>query len=73
MERGILTVISGFSGAGKGTIMRELIQRYDYFLSVSATTRSPRAGEVDGKDYYFHTKEQFQQMINGGELIEWAE
>ena len=61
MERGILTVISGFSGAGKGTIMRELIQRYDYFLSVSATTRSPRAGEVDGKDYYFHTKEQFQQ------------
>ena len=63
MERGILTVISGFSGAGKGTIMRELIQRYDYFLSVSATTRSPRAGEVDGKDYYFHTKEQFQQML----------
>lgn len=73
MERGILTVISGFSGAGKGTIMRELIQRYDYFLSVSATTRSPRAGEIDGKDYYFHTKEQFQQMINEGALIEWAE
>lgn len=73
MERGILVVISGFSGAGKGTIMKELIQRYDYFLSISATTRSPRTGEVDGKDYYFHTKKEFQQMIDGGELIEWAE
>lgn len=73
MERGILVVISGFSGAGKGTIMKELIHRYDYFLSVSATTRSPRAGEEDGKDYYFHTREEFQQMIDNGELVEWAE
>lgn len=73
MERGILVVISGFSGAGKGTIMKELIHRYDYFLSVSATTRTPRTGEEDGKDYYFHTKEEFQQMIDNGELVEWAE
>lgn len=73
MRKGILVVISGFSGAGKGTIMKELIQRYDYFLSVSATTRQPRYGEVEGKDYYFHTKEEFQQMIDGGELVEWAE
>lgn len=73
MKKGILVVISGFSGAGKGTIMRELIQRYDYFLSVSATTRQPRDGEVDGTDYYFHTKEEFQQMIDDGELVEWAE
>lgn len=73
MKKGILAVISGFSGAGKGTIMKELIKRYDYFLSVSATTRRPRDGEVDGKDYYFHTKEEFQQMIDQGELVEWAE
>lgn len=73
MKKGILVVISGFSGAGKGTIMKELIKRYDYFLSVSATTRSPREGETDGKDYYFHTKEEFQEMIDNGELVEWAE
>lgn len=73
MKKGVLAVISGFSGAGKGTIMKELIKRYDYFLSVSATTRRPRDGEVDGKDYYFHTKEEFQQMIDQGELVEWAE
>ena len=45
MSKGVLTVISGFSGAGKGTIMKELIQRYQYFVSISATTRQPRAGE----------------------------
>ena len=73
MKKGILAVISGFSGAGKGTIMKELIKRYDYFLSVSATTRRPRDGEVDGKDYYFHTKEEFQQMIDQGELVVWAD
>ena len=51
-ERGILIVVSGFSGAGKGTIMKELINRYDnYALSVSATTRSPREGEADGREY----------------------
>lgn len=73
MNKGILVVISGFSGAGKGTIMKELIRSYDYFLSVSATTREPRDGEIDGKDYYFHTREEFEMMIDNGELIEWAQ
>lgn len=72
-NKGILTVISGFSGAGKGTIMKELITRFPYFLSVSATTRKPREGEVDGSDYFFHTKESFEAMIQKEELIEWAE
>ena len=72
-KKGILVVLSGFSGAGKGTIMKELIKRYPYFLSVSATTRTPRQGEVNGIDYYFHTKEEFESMIEQGELIEWAE
>lgn len=72
-KKGLLIVLSGFSGAGKGTIMKELIQRYPYFLSVSATTRLPRPGETDGVEYYFHTKEQFEEMIERGELIEWAE
>ncbi len=72
-KKGVLTVISGFSGAGKGTIMRELIKKYPYFLSTSATTRKPREGETDGKEYFFHTREEFQKMIEDKELIEWAE
>lgn len=72
-NKGILTVISGFSGAGKGTIMKELVARFPYFLSVSATTRKPRTGEIDGSDYFFHTRESFENMIQKGELIEWAE
>ena len=70
---GVLTVISGFSGAGKGTVMKELVQNYPYFLSISATTRKPRTGEVDGREYFFHTREEFEQMIEKQELIEWAE
>lgn len=73
MSKGSLVVISGFSGAGKGTIMKELLKKDDYHLSVSATTRKPREGEVHGKDYYFHTRDEFQQMIQDKELIEWAE
>lgn len=72
-KKGVLAVISGFSGAGKGTIMKELIRQYPYFLSVSATTRKPREGEVDGREYFFHTKAEFEHMIAQGELIEWAE
>lgn len=72
-KKGVLTVISGFSGAGKGTIMKELVSRYPYFLSISATTRSPRTGEEDGVHYFFHTRESFEEMIEKGELIEWAE
>ena len=62
-KRGILIVLSGFSGAGKGTIMKELIKDYPYFLSISATTRKPREGEQHGREYYFHTREEFEQVI----------
>lgn len=72
-KKGVLTVLSGFSGAGKGTIMKEIVNRYPYFLSVSATTRKPREGEVDGVDYFFHSREEFEAMIKNDELIEWAE
>ena len=73
-QRGILVVVSGFSGAGKGTLMKELLKRYDnYALSISATTRSPREGELDGREYFFVDKDRFQQMIAEGELIEYAQ
>lgn len=73
MRKGILLVVSGFAGSGKGTLMKELVKKYDnYALSVSATTRAPRPGEVDGKDYYFVTKERFEEMIANDELIEYA-
>lgn len=72
-RKGVLIVISGFAGSGKGTITKELIRRYDnYRLSVSATTRAPRPGEVDGKDYFFTTREKFERMIENGELLEHA-
>ena len=74
MSRGILTVISGFSGSGKGTIMKALLERHkNYALSVSATTRSPREGEVDGREYFFKTKEEFQEMISKNQFIEYAQ
>ena len=58
-KRGILIVVSGFSGAGKGTVMRALLEKYDnYALSISATTRNPREGEVDGREYFFKTTEE---------------
>ena len=67
-------VVSGFSGAGKGTLMKELLKRYDnYALSVSATTRQPREGEKDGEDYFFVNREYFQQMIEEGRLVEYAQ
>ena len=73
-QQGILVVVSGFSGAGKGTLMKELLKRYDnYALSVSATTRQPREGEKDGEDYFFVTKELFQQMIEENQLVEYAQ
>ena len=72
-RKGILLVVSGFSGAGKGTLMKELVGRYaQYALSVSATTRSPREGEVDGREYFFRTREEFEQMIAEDALIEHA-
>ena len=73
-SKGILIVLSGFSGSGKGTIMKELMKKYSeqYALSISATTRSPRPGETDGVEYFFKTKEQFEKMIADDELIEYA-
>lgn len=72
--KGMLVVISGFSGAGKGTLMKRLMQDYGeyYALSVSATTRAPRPGEQDGRDYFFVDKTRFQEMIDQEELLEYA-
>ena len=68
-------MVSGFSGSGKGTIMKELMKKYadSYALSISATTRNPRPGETDGVEYFFRTREQFEQMIEEDALIEYAQ
>lgn len=73
-RKGILAVVSGFSGAGKGTLMKELLRRYAdrYALSVSATTRMPRKGEEHGREYFFISKDDFEQMIKEDALIEYA-
>ena len=72
-RKGIIIVVSGFSGAGKGTLMKELTKKYDnYALSVSATTRNPRPGEVNGREYFFVTNEEFEKLINENGLIEHA-
>ena len=71
MSKGKLFVISGASGVGKGTVLKAIMeQRQDLVFSVSATTRSPRDGEVDGVHYYFVTKETFEDMIQKGEFLE---
>ena len=73
-RQGILVVISGFSGAGKGTLIKELMKRYDqYALSVSATTRQPRPGEMEGREYFFVSPDYFQSMIENDALIEYAQ
>lgn len=73
-EQGMLVVVSGFSGAGKGTLMKELLNRYEnYALSISATTRNPRQGEVEGKEYFFVTERHFKDMIEHNALIEYAQ
>ena len=67
-------MISGPSGAGKGTLVARLVQEVpDAWLSVSATTRQPRSGEVDGVQYYFVTRERFDEMVEAGLLLEWAQ
>ncbi|MBR5756647.1 MAG: guanylate kinase [Firmicutes bacterium] len=70
--QGKLLVISGPSGTGKGTICKELMKDDNYWFSVSATTRAPRFGEVDGVDYYFVTQQRFDEMIENGELLEYV-
>lgn len=72
-RKGILVVVSGFSGVGKGTLMRCLTERYgQYALSISATTRNPRDGEEDGREYFFKTREEFEELIRENRLIEHA-
>lgn len=72
-EKGLLLVISGFSGAGKGTVVKRLLELHnDYALSISATTRSPREGEQNGREYFFKSIEEFESMIDNSELIEYA-
>lgn len=74
MNKGILFVISAPSGCGKGTILKELFQRMDNLhYSVSATTRKPREGEIDGVNYYFLTHEEFEEKIHSGGMFEYAE
>ena len=74
-KKGILIVVSGFSGAGKGTLMKELLKKYpdDYALSISATSRKPREGEQEGVEYFFKTREEFEKMIEEEELVEYAQ
>lgn len=72
-RKGILIVVSGFSGAGKGTLMKQLVHSYDnYALSVSMTTRNPRPGETEGKEYFFVSRQEFEQQIENGGLVEYA-
>lgn len=78
LDRGLLVVISGPSGVGKGTVVRQLMQDPDadgrsVRLSVSVTTRKPRPGEVDGVSYFFRTAEEFDELVRQGALLEWAE
>ena len=72
MRRGMLVVVSGPSGVGKGTICERILARdRQLTMSVSATTRSPRAGETEGEDYFFKTVDEFEGMITRGELLEY--
>ncbi len=73
MKKGLLIVVSGPSGTGKGTVCGELLDNMpELAYSISATTRAPRAGEVDGKNYYFLTKERFEELISEGGFLEYA-
>lgn len=72
-RKGKLIVVSGFAGVGKGTVVKKLVSEYGYSLSVSATTRAPREGEVDGREYYFKSVDEFRNLIDYNGFIEWAQ
>ncbi|GFI61055.1 guanylate kinase [Clostridiales bacterium] len=72
MGKGVLLIISGPSGSGKGTIVEKLVSDFGYVVSTSATTREPRPNEVEGVHYFFKTNESFEKMIENGELLEYA-
>lgn len=72
MNKGSLFIISGPSGCGKGTVLAEVLKQDNIFYSVSATTRSPRPGEVNGVNYFFLSKEEFEKLIGEGEMLEYA-
>ena len=73
MEKGLLVIVSGFSGSGKSTVTKLLLEKYDnYALSVSATTRSPREGEQEGIDYFYKTESEFLEMIDNDAFLEYA-
>lgn len=72
-KQGLLLILSGPSGSGKGTIVEQLKAKDDFALSISATTRAPREYEQDGVHYFFRTREEFERMIANQELLEWAE
>lgn len=72
-NKGQLTVISGFSGSGKGTVVSKLVEKYGYALSVSATTRAPRTGEHEGVHYFYKSVDEFKHMIDNNGLLEWAQ
>ena len=72
-NKGLLIVISGPSGAGKGTVCKELMKKYNYNISISATTRSPREGEVDGVNYHFLDKKSFEEKLSRNEFLEYAQ
>lgn len=72
MGKGVLLIISGPSGSGKGTIVERLVNELGYVVSTSATTRNPRPNEIDGIHYFFKSIDEFEKMINEGELLEYA-
>ena len=72
-NKGSLIVISGFSGVGKGTVVKRLVSDYGYDLSISATTREPRAGEENGREYFFMSRSEFENLIDYNGFVEWTE
>ena len=74
VKKGLLIVVSGFSGVGKGTLMKELMRMHpNYVLSISMTTRAPRPGETDGKEYFFKTRDEFMELVEKDGFLEYAE